>query len=296
MVQCVSCAGGRQGTEESGSHKNRCNNQSTAETTSTKKDMRKTRKGTCRYKPVAGCFVFFGSTVSGRHENFQEKKKVERKKKARVIKGKGKRTTEEKMGNLREGTGTTLAKAFFTKQNKTKHPMLSHAIPCYAVPSHAIPCYPMPSHAIPCYPMLSHSIPCHPMPSHAIPCHSRLSHAIIPCHPMLSHSIPCYPMLSRAIPCYPMLSHAIPCYPMLSHAIPWQGKEESGSHKNRCNNQSTAKTTSTRRTREKPEKVPAGTSQWQVVLFSLAVQVQEDVKIFGERKKKRGGGARVIQG
>ena len=26
------------------------------------------------------------------------------------------------MGNLREGTSTTLAKAFFTKQNKTKHP------------------------------------------------------------------------------------------------------------------------------------------------------------------------------
>jgi hypothetical protein len=37
MVQCVSCAGGRQGKEESGSHKNRCNNQSTAKTTSTRK-------------------------------------------------------------------------------------------------------------------------------------------------------------------------------------------------------------------------------------------------------------------
>ena len=37
MVQCVSCAGGRQGKEESGSHKNRCNNKSTARTTSFRK-------------------------------------------------------------------------------------------------------------------------------------------------------------------------------------------------------------------------------------------------------------------
>ena len=37
LVQCVSSAGGRQGKEESGSHKSRCNNQSTAKTTSSRK-------------------------------------------------------------------------------------------------------------------------------------------------------------------------------------------------------------------------------------------------------------------
>ena len=37
MVQCVSCTGGRHGKEQSGSHKNRCNNQSTAKTTSFRK-------------------------------------------------------------------------------------------------------------------------------------------------------------------------------------------------------------------------------------------------------------------
>ena len=102
------------------------------------------------------------------------------------------------MGNLWEGTSTTLAKAFFTKQNKTKH-----AIPCYPMLSHTIPCYPVLSHAIPCYPMLSHTIPGYPMLSHAIPC-----------YPMLSHAIPGYPMPSHAIPCHPMLSHAIPCSPL----------------------------------------------------------------------------------
>ena len=35
------------------------------------------------------------------------------------------------------------------------------------------------------------------------------------------------------------------------------------------------------------KKVPAGTSHWQVVLFSLAVQIQEDMKFFGG--EKRGG-------
>ena len=37
MAQCVSCAGDRQGKEESGSHKNRCNIQSTAKTISSRK-------------------------------------------------------------------------------------------------------------------------------------------------------------------------------------------------------------------------------------------------------------------